>query len=372
VSNPTGCSPATFSQGGCTGAEANSQTVYSAAPNLRTPYTIQEAIGADQQAGRFGTISVNYIHSQGVHQLATQNIDYGLPVPAGGNSPVNFQYFTEGVFNQNQLTVNGRVKTSKRVSLFGYYALNSAHGDTSGAGAFITTPHNIASDYGRTTFDVRQRIFLGGSVTLPRFIQFSPFVIGQSGNPYNVTTGSDNNGDSIFNDRPVFGAPNGIPAGKTGSNTIAGCGSFVQPPASGTYTAVPINYCTGPALFTFNFRLTKTFGFGASTKANQTNQQGGPGGGGPPPGGGGRGGGGGSRGGGTGGPFFGDSGSSTGRRYNLAVGLQVRNLFNNNDLATPQSALSSPKFGQSTQLVDGPYTSDSALRRISLQASFNF
>ena len=26
---------------------------------------------------------------------------------------------------------------------------------------------------------------------------------------------------------------------------------------------VPINYCTGPALFTFNLRMTKTFGFGS-------------------------------------------------------------------------------------------------------------
>jgi hypothetical protein len=281
---------------------------------------------------------------------------------------VNFQYFTEGVFNQNQLTLNGRVQTTKWLSLFGYYALNSAHGDTSGAGSLLTTPHNIAADYGRTSFDVRQRVFLAGSISLPRYIQVSPFLIGQTGNPYNVTTGADNNGDSIYNDRPVFGAPNGIPAGQAGSNTIAGCGSFVQPPATGTYTTVPINYCTGPRLFTLNLRVTKTFGFGASTRPTQ----GGPGGG-PPPGGGGHGGGGGGggRGGGPGRGMFG-AGTSTGKRYNLAIGLQVQNLFNNEDLANPQASLSSPYFGQSTQLSGGPFTSDSAVRRITLQTSFNF
>jgi hypothetical protein len=377
VNNPTNCSPTTFNPsvpGLCTsGAAGYASTVYSAASNLRTPYTIQEAIGADQQISRYGTLSVNYIHSQGVHQLATQNIDYNGPQAVGFDPPVNYQYFTEGVFNQNQLTLNGHVQTTKWVSLFGYYALNSAHGDTSGAGSFITTPHNIAADYGRTSFDVRQRIFLAGSISLPELIQVSPFLIGQTGNPYNVTTGADNNQDSIYNDRPVFGAPNGIPAGQAGTNTIAGCGSFVQPPTTGTYTTIPINYCTGPRLFTLNLRVTKTFGFGASTRPSAASQQGGPGGGGPPPGGG-RGGppggGGGSRGGG-GGPMFG-SGTSTGKRYNLAIGLQVANLFNNEDFAAPQASLSSPYFGRSTQLSGGAYTSDSAIRRITLQTSFNF
>jgi hypothetical protein len=66
------------------------------------------------------------------------------------------------------------------------------------------------------------------------------------------------------------------------------------------------------------------------------------------------------------------SGTSTGKRYNLAFGLQVQNLFNNVDYATPQASLSSPFFGTSTQLTGGAYTSDSAIRRITLQTSFNF
>ena len=68
----------------------------------------------------------------------------------------------------------------------------------------MTTPGNIAADYGRTGFDVKNRLFLAGSITLPNYIQVSPFMIGQSGNPYNITTGSDNNCDTIFNDRPTW------------------------------------------------------------------------------------------------------------------------------------------------------------------------
>jgi hypothetical protein len=376
---PAGCTPQSFvvNKANCIGGvQSTALSTYTASSTLRTPYTIQAAIGADQQLGRFGTLSVNYIHSQGVHQLATQNIDYPTganPVLPPAGSAVKYQYFTEGVFNQNQLTVNGRVQTTKWLSLGGYYAINSAHGDTSGAGSFITTPYNMAADYGRTGFAVRNRMLLYGSVTMPHYIQFSPFLIGQSGNPYNITEGIDLNKDSILTDRPYL-----VPLGTVGAKTINGCGTFVSRTA-GTAPAgsqvVPINYCTGPALFTFNFRLTKTFGFGGQKQAavdpNAAGRQGQgqPGG---QPGGGSRGGG--SRGGAPGGAMMGmgGGGTSTGKRYNLGVGLIVNNLFGNQDLSTPNGTLLSPTFGTSTQLTSGAYTTSNAIRRIAVQASFNF
>ena len=94
---------------------------------------------------------------------------------------------------------------------------------------------------------------------------------------------------------------------------------------------------------------------------------GGPGG----PGGGGRGGGGGGGRGGPGGGF-GGGGGSTGRRYNFSLGIQVLNLFNNQDVSTPNGTLTSQNFGRSTQLAGRPFTSNSALRQVSLQTSFTF
>jgi hypothetical protein len=379
VSNPgPGCGP-TLAFSGC-GASAKTQAVYQFAPNLRTPYTSQFAIGADQQVGKAATISVNYLHALGVHQLATQNINYnGINGPLTTTQGAIDQYFTGGVFHQDQLILNGRVQTSKRVSLFGYVSLNNAKGDTSGAGSFVTTPFHIANDFGRTGFDVKARYFVSGSINLPHYILISPFMIGQSGNPYNITTGSDNNGDLTYNDRPYL-ATGAIADGVNIKST--GCGTFAQTTSQPGYTPptgdaiVPINYCTGPSLFTFNVRLTKTWGFGGSKQASadarprgQGGQGGGiPGMGGGPPGGGG----GGSRGGGGGGGFGGGGGTSTGQKYNVGFGVQIQNLFNNLDPATPNGTLSSSKFGQSTQVTGQPYTGTSALRRIALNASFTF
>ena len=265
------------------------------------------------------------------------------------------------------------MQTSKRVSLFGFYGINFAKGDSSGAASALTVPYNIQADYGRTTFDTRQRLFLGGSLTLPWLVQFSPFTIAQSGNPYNITLGTDPLQDSYFNERPAM-----VPISMANGSTILGipsCGeAFVDqnanPALAAGYATAPINACTGPNLFTFNFRLTKAIGFGEKTASRGGGDGGGPGG---PPGGGrgGPGGGGGGRGG-PGGPG-GFGGTSTGRRYSANVGINIQNLFNNTDPSNPIGNLSAGRnFGQSINLAGGPYTQQSAVRRISLQASFNF
>ena len=377
--DPSTCSPTNL--GGCTAGTPGGETTVSASPNLRTPYSMEFAIGADQQLARNATLSINYLNTRGVHQFLSQNLNAPIgkdssgkfiyPItPATGEAPIiQQQYVSEGIYRQNELIANINVR-ARALSLFGYYVLNFAKSDTAGITSFPSQPYNIGADYGRASFDRRNRLFLGGNFSLPYHISLSPFIVASSGTPYNVTLGRDLNGDSVFNDRPSFAAPNSIPAGQVGSNTIAGCGSFAGPDPNNpnaAYTPIPINYCTGPALFVTNLRASKTFGFGPSTvQPGQGGGQGGPGG---PPGSHGGNHGGGHGGGGRGG--FGGS-SSTGRKYNLTFSAQVQNLFNNADYATPNATLTSQRFGKVTQLAGNPYTSGSALRRLSLNMSFNF
>ena len=361
-----GCSPSDVAA--CLAAVSPvGNTTYTIAPNLRSSYTLQTAFGIDEQLFRGATVSVNYLNARGVHEFLSQNtaaigraysaLNTGLPVAN--------QYQSEGVFRQNQLNTNFNVRT-RRITLFGYYGLNFAHADTSGPNYFPSIPGNIGADYGRATFDVRSRLFLGGNVTLPHYISLSPFVLAQSGQPYNITSGEDTNGDSVINDRPTF-LPGRTSASCTEANTFA-------IPALGTsYAPIPINYCTGPALFTMNLRATKTFGFG---RRNSEGAGGGNGSGqgGPPQGGpggpGGRGGGGGGRGG--PGIGMGGGGTSTGKRYNLTLGAQLQNVFNKENLTVPVGTLTSRNFGQSLQLSGPPYTSNAAVQRLQLQASFSF
>jgi hypothetical protein len=213
---------------------------------------------------------------------------------------------------------------------------------------------------------MRHRVFMGGTIGLPHGFRLSPFMIFNSGSPYNVTVGQDLSHDSLFNDRPGF-APN--VSGNCISPTLA-C-HYVIPP--GPYVPIPINYLTGPNHFTLNLRLAKTFGFGPELGGKTGAQPGdGPGGGGPGgggPRGGGGGGGGFGRGGGGG---FGGGGPATTKRYSLTFSVNARNVLNKVNAATPVGTLTSSSFGQSIALAGGPFSSAAANRKIELQAMFSF
>jgi Carboxypeptidase regulatory-like domain/TonB dependent receptor len=365
-------------------ASATAPTVYTTNPNLRTPYIMQTGISVERQLTKNANLAVTYLNSRGVHEFFTENINApecsAFPCnPGSAPRPLTstdniYQYQSEGIFKQNQLIVNSSVRIGSKLSLFGYYTLNYANSDTgAGASSFPSINNNISLDYGRSAFDIRHRVFFGGTIGLPYAFRLSPFMMASSGTPYNVTTGQDLNGDSIFNDRPSFATPNSIPA-----NVVTNrFGSFDVAPQPGD-PRVPINYLTGPGRFSMNLRLSKSFGFGKKTEA--TNTLGGPGAGGTfgrgPGGPGGRGGGGfGGRGG--GGP---DAGA-TNHRYNLTFSVAARNIFNNVNLTTPVGNLGSPLFGQSNGIVTGfggggglggGPGGASANRKIDLQVSFNF
>jgi hypothetical protein len=351
-------------------------TLYQTNPNLRTPYTMQTGLSLERQLTKSANLSVTYLTSRGVHQFFTENINAPActslpcdpitsPHPSGNTDNI-YQYQSEGIFKQNQLIVNSSIRVGTNLSLFGYYTLSYANSDTSGAGSFPSTSNNVALDYGRAGFDVRHRVFIGGTVGLRYGFRISPFLIASSGIPYNITTGQDLNGDSIFNDRPAFASSKSNPL-----NVVTNkYGSFDLVPQPGE-TMVPINDLTAPGRFSLNMRLSKTFGFGQKKEATAGGGPGGPGSGGTfgrgPGGPRGGGGGGGDRG--MGGMF---GGGPSNNRYNLTFSVNARNIFNDVNVSTPIGNLSSPLFGLANGLAGQPYSSSTANRRIDLQVQFTF
>ena len=60
------------------------------------------------------------------------------------------------------------------------------------------------------------------------------------------------------------------------------------------------------------------------------------------------------------------------RRYNLILGVSVRNVLNNVNLANPSGILGSPFFDTPNALQGGPFSTGAANRRLDLQATFSF
>ncbi|HUJ82057.1 MAG TPA: hypothetical protein VLW83_09240, partial [Candidatus Acidoferrales bacterium] len=282
------------------------------------------------------------------------------------------QFESDGIFKQNQLIANFNIRMGTRLSLFGWYVLNYADSDTAGTSSFPANQYDLAADYGRAAFDVRQRFFFAGTISLPYGFRLSPFLMASSGTPFNITIGQDLNGDSIFNDRPSLATSATLPQ----NLVVTRYGSFDIAPAA-TAAIVAPNIGTGPSQFTVNLRVSKTFGFGKKQDATNGNGRGGRQGtfGGPVGGtGGGGGGGGGGRGGGGGGGGMGGfgGGGDSGHRYSITLSASGRNIFNRVNLAPPVGNLSSPLFGESNALAGGIFSSASANRRIDLIATFSF
>ncbi len=364
VQNPNAatCQPGALSGCNAGGANVLGSTIYTLAPNLRSSYNQQAAFGVDQQLGRAGTVSVNYITAKGIHQYLSRAVtnDQGQPDATSYNN----QYTSGGYYEEQQLLINSNIRM-KRLQLFGFYSLNFGNANTGGSTTFATEIDNRRIDYGNASFVHRNFVVVGGSYQLPLHISLSPFLLAQSGTFYNITTGTDRNFDGQFNDRPYF------VNGNHGDCRTASDYSLTQN-AAGTLIQVPSNYCVGPANSTVNLRVGKTIGFGPKNKPAAGADGAGGGRGGPGGGRGGRGGGPGGGGPGGGGPG-GFGASNTGRRYNLTLGAQGSNIFNQVPYGTPNSVVSSAQqFGRFTTLAGRPFSTSNAVRQVTLQANFTF
>jgi len=358
------------------------QTIRKVDSNLCAPYVVQTAIGLERQLPKNITIAITYTNSHGVHTLRSRNINaplagtYDPLLPNSGVRPYGdigdiYLYESTGLFNQNQLIANFNARVSRKLAFFGFYMLNQAKSNTDGAGSFPANQYDLSTEYGSAAFDVRHRVFIGGSVEVPYGFRLSPLVVVNSGQPFNIVVGRDLNGDALFNDRPAFATDLTRP-----SVARTSYGVFDTDPVAGQ-TIIPRNYGRGPAEFTLNLRLSKTFSFGEKAEANMPGgfPPGGPGrpggsrGGGPP---GGPGGGLGPVGLGGSGPPPGLFGGSGSRRYSLEFSVMARNLLNTVNLAPPVGNLSSPLFGKSNALAGGFFATATANRRIEFQMMFRF
>jgi len=348
--------------------------------SIKAPRNYQANLGVDRQINAFARLSVNYIASRGVHLLRSRNINDPVDgVYPFGDSQIRLLNETTGFSRTNQLMVSPSINY-KKLFLFGFYSLSYGKDDNEGLPA---NPYNLRAEWGPSSYaDVRHRFVMGTSIPLPFQVSISPFIVLQSGTPYNITTGLDPNHDGIFTARPesIAGA---TASGCSGANLVytASFGCFNVNPAAGAAT-IERNYGRGPGSATVMLRLSRTWAFGAKREADPNangGPPGGPGGGGPP------GGGGGGRGGGPGGPGGGGPppgggappgmGFNSGRRYTLTLGANAMNALNHANYAPPNGDLTSPFFGVSQSLGGGfgPMGGASTYnRKIDFQLRFGF
>jgi hypothetical protein len=345
--------------------------IYKLDPRLRSDYSAQTAIGVERQLPHSTTLAVTYTNNRSVHLSQTVPINTPMPgtfnpllplsatngvFPYGYAAGNIFEYESGAVMRQNIFMANFNTQFSRRVSLFGNYALTYAK-DMPG---MPTDPYDFGLDYGRSNFDRRHNFQLMGSVIGPKGIRLAPFVTIRSGAPYDVLSGTDLFGDN--GDPRAAYAPSGTTCGGFLGTNVVRSGDVVCSPyggftsnynvATGLGSVVPRNLLTMPGMFSINMRFYRVFGFGPMK--NGTAQAGGGGGRGGFGGGGPRGGGpgGGMRMGGGGGRGAFNSGE-TDHRFNLTASVQVENILNHFNPGGYQGVITNPFFLQATSVNTG-------------------
>jgi hypothetical protein len=368
VSNPD-FYPAVPSPAALAGFQST-QVIQEIGSRLRAPYILQSAVSMERQLPANTTLAVTYTNSHGLHVLRSEDINaprtgtYDPNVPNSGVFPLGHPGAVDlmessGLYNQNQLISNVNSKLNSGFSLFGFYVFNRARSNTDGIGTFPANPYSGAGEYGPAATDVRHRVTVGGSINLKWAVRISPFVVMQSGAPFDITSGNDAYGTTLFNARP------GIATDLSKPGLIQTAYGLLDPNPGPGETILSRNYGRGPGQYNVNLRISKTIGFGRERGAAAGTSGGSVSGAGA------------AMQAATGRGLGGIIGTpSTSHRFNVSIGLSIRNLLNHTNPGPIIGNITSPYFGTANQIAgaqngEGFYETANN-RRLESQIKFTF
>ncbi len=155
----------------------------------------------------------------------------------------------------------------------------------------------------------------------------------QSGAPFDITAGNDLFGTTLFNARP------GIATDPNKPGLIQTAYGLLDPNPSTGERLLSRNYGRGPGQYNVNLRIAKAVGFGKERGGGESRPSGG-----------------------ASNPMQAATGRglggiignpTTAHRFNLSIGLSIRNLLNHTNPGPIIGNITSPYFGLSNQIAGG-------------------
>ena len=307
-------------------------------------------------------LSLSYSHSRFQRLLRSVNINAPLGgtyipgEPSSGVRPLGneagniFEYQSTGKSVGNSLNI-GLNGTLKKINFFGGYALSKTKGTDQGSSGSPFDAYDFTNEYARSPWSALSFAHFGGNYTAPHGITFNLFGIASSGQPFNIATGQDTNGDTLFTERPAFATDLNEPG-----VVMTPFGPLDPTPSPGQ-KIIPRNIGRGPGFVTVSLNLGKAFKFGPAIEPKTL-----------PP----------------GAPRTTDAGSAQTppkpapiqKPYTLAFSVNINNIFNRTNAGSPVGNMTSPYFlkspsGSSTFFF-GPGGGSSGNRVISLRVRISF
>ena len=308
---------------------ATPRSVVQLAPGLRPAYTLHASLSVERQLSKLLGFAATYSDIRSVRLLRSRNINAprpgsvdasapwlaDRPFPGQGNI---FAYESTGFLDSRQVLVNLTYFRDKSASYWVSYTYNDSHTDAEGPSTFPASSYNLRQDYARSSLAPLHTIYWGGWMSAPWGIEVLPLGVWRTGIPFNVTSGFDTNGDSLFTDRPAFATDPNSPG-----VVVNRYGMFNLNPAPGA-VLIPRNYLRGPGFLIANVQVRRTFDF-----------------------------------------------SENGR---IIVSIQAQNVFNQTNPGRPVGNLLSPFFGSSVSSAGdwGLGSNQAGNRRIIISITYGF
>jgi len=250
------------------------------------------------------------------------------PDPAQGNL---YQLESSASSRYNGFSFRLDRRFSRSFSVITSYTLSWTDNDADSPQSLPANNYDLRTEWARAGADRRHILLITGPVSLKYGIYLTPFIQAQSGAPFNITTGQDDNRDTTINDRPAGIHRNSdLPAslyGRLPAICAQNCIPGQTPVLLANFLAANFPKgvrAVGAGSFTTNLSVSKAFRFGHRAGQAAQNRQGDQGG-------------------------AGGNGNES-NRFNLHFSAQITNLFNHVNPGPFTGVLTSPFFNRSNRV----------------------
>jgi hypothetical protein len=180
-------------------------------PGLRMPYVMQSSVGMETQLFKRFRLMADYQFQRGVHLLRGRNVN--APFGAGAPRPDPLLGNVSQIESSGNSTLHRvMVHLSPAALRIGggkgwfwnlHYRWQHQTSDTDGPFTLPADSYDLGGERGPSTLDMRHHFSAFVSRPLMKNLNLMTIVSASSARPYNITTGRDDNGDTIFTDRPA-------------------------------------------------------------------------------------------------------------------------------------------------------------------------
>jgi hypothetical protein len=230
------------------------------AANVGQTWSFQSQLGVEHELPQHWHAQANLFDAQAWDTLRSRNINAPLvdnstlnpllaprPIAPGKNL---FQFEQSGHLHGQVVFLGVDQHSYKRFGIFVGYLYFNLKTDADAATQFPQSSYSDRGETARASWESTHRLFAIGQLNLPAKLSLTTQFDASSGTPYNVQTGTDNNGDGVFNDRPSIASQEGTgvfqtPFGLLSTTSING--------------TLGRNAGTMPALVHLDTNLSRTF-----------------------------------------------------------------------------------------------------------------